>query len=313
MKKKKNHAVDEELEESLPPSEEEEITPPAEGEESGCAAAEKTESVCDAGCAAAEKKKPKPPLIRRITGIVGYLIIGALVVIIALVFVSNMQGKATFVFGYTTMWVRTESMEPTIPARSYILVQKIDPAQVAVGDVIVFSSDDPDLNGANNTHRVIEILNGGTEFRTQGDNKMTNPGADKYTAKSEKVVGRYVRNLPVLTTFGRVMSTSTGMMITFTIIFAIFVAIYVPDMIRASKRREAEAARIEQERMDALVALEIEKLKAADAAKKAEAEAAGHPGTPAQPQCDESSAPETDPGDREEEPSSRDGSDENAE
>ncbi|MBO4584960.1 MAG: signal peptidase I [Clostridia bacterium] len=264
------------VEDGVPSETEGEITPPAEGEktESGCAAAEgeKTESGCAAAedgesAPAAKTAKPKQTILRRITGIVGYAVIGALIIIIGFVFLSNMKGKVTFIFGKTMMWVRTESMEPTIPARSYILVEKVTAGEIEVGDVIVFRSDDPTLNGAYNTHRVEDILGANEEFVTKGDN---NPGRDSYTAKADKIVGRYIRNMPVMTAFGRFMSKSTGILITFTVIFGIFLIIYVPDMIRASKRREEEAARIEKARMDALVALEIEKLKAADAAKKAE-------------------------------------------
>ena len=277
------------VEDGVPSETEGEITSPAEDGESA---------------PAAKTAKPKQTILRRITGIVGYVIIGALILIIGFVFLSNMKGNVTFIFGKTMMWVRTESMEPTIPARSYILVEKVTAGEIEVGDVIVFRSDDPTLNGAYNTHRVEDILGANEEFVTKGDN---NPGRDSYTAKADKIVGRYIRNMPVMTAFGRFMSKSTGILITFTVIFGIFLIIYVPDMIRASKRREEEAARIEKARMDALVALEIEKLKAADAAKKAESEAARHP---EEPEGDEGSPAETGSEDREEESSARDGSDE---
>ena len=216
---------------------------------------------------AKEKPKRKQTLVRKITGIVGYTLIAALALLIIFVFISNTQGKVTFIFGRTAMWVRTESMEPEIPARSYILVEKVTAEEVEIGDVIVFKSSDPMLNGAFNTHRVVDILGDGAEFVTQGDN---NPGRDSYTALGTNVIGRYIKRLPVMTAFGRVMSTTIGIMITFTMIFVIFLIIYVPDMIRSARSREEEAERIKKERIDALVAAEIEKLKAADEAKKHE-------------------------------------------
>lgn len=215
---------------------------------------------------AKEKPKRKQTLVRRITGIVGYALIAGLALLIIFVFISNTQGKVTFIFGRTAMWVRTESMEPEIPARSYILVEKITAAEVNVGDVIVFRSSDPTLNGALNTHRVVDILGDGAEFVTQGDH---NPGRDNYTALGSNVIGRYIKRLPIMTSFGRVMSTTLGIIITFTMIFVIFLIIYVPDMIRAANEKAAEAERIEKARIESLVAAEIEKLKAADEAKKA--------------------------------------------
>ena len=216
--------------------------------------------------APAKPPKEKKPLIRRIVGIVGYTVVIALMALVAFILFSNMSGKVTFIFGKTAMWVKTESMAPTIPERSYILVRKAAASEVAVGDVIVFKSDDPAIAGSYNTHRVVEIVNGGAEFVTKGDNNLA---ADKYTAKAQNVLGLYEKNLPLMTSFGRVLSTTKGIMITFTMIFVIFLIIYVPDMTRAAKKKQEEADRIEQLRVDALVALEIEKLKAADAAKAA--------------------------------------------
>ena len=214
--------------------------------------------------------KEKKSIIRRIIGIVGYTVVIALMLLVAFILFSNMSGKVTFIFGRTAMWVKTESMAPVIPERSYILVRKAAAPEVAVGDVIVFKSDDPAIAGSYNTHRVVEIVGGGAEFVTKGDN---NAVADQYTAKAANVLGVYEKNLPIMTSFGRVLSTTQGIMITFTMIFVIFLIIYVPDMTRAAKKKQDEADRIEQARVDALVALEVEKLKA-EAAAKAAAEAA---------------------------------------
>lgn len=223
------------------------------------------EPAAPAAPAAPEKEKKSLP--RRIVGFIGYAVIIGMMALIAFILFSNMSGKVTFIFGKTAMWVKTESMEPEIPAKSYILVRKAAAPEVKVGDVIVFRSDDPVLAGAYNTHRVVEIVGGGSEFVTKGDN---NPAADRYTAKGANVLGVYEKQLPLMTSFGRVLSTTQGIMITFTMIFVIFLIIYVPDMTRAAKRKQEEADRIEKARVDALVALEVEKLRAADEAKKRE-------------------------------------------
>ena len=215
-------------------------------------------------------EKEKKSVIRRIIGIIGYTVIIALMAIVAFIMFSNMSGKATFIFGKTAMWVKTQSMSPEIPEKSYILVRQATASDVKVGDVIVFISSDPSIAGSYNTHRVLEISENG-EFVTKGDNNLV---ADQYTAKPQNVIGIYERNLPVMTAFGRVMSTTLGIMITFTMIFVIFLIIYVPDMMKISKRRTEEAARIEKARVDALVAPAAERLKA-EAAAKAAAEAAG--------------------------------------
>lgn len=74
-------------------------------------------------------------------------------------------------FGYSALRVLTGSMEPTYPVDSLLIVKVTDPSEVQVGDVISFYSTDPQLEGAVNTHRVIEVREEGNTiwFITKGD------------------------------------------------------------------------------------------------------------------------------------------------
>ena len=216
-----------------------------------------------------EKKQKKNSVFRKITGAVGYVLILAIIALLVFVVGSNVTGHTVFILGRTTAWVMTSSMEPAIPARSYILVKKADTAEIKVGDVIVFSSDDPDLNGAFNTHRVVEVKDGNREFVTKGDANAIN---DAYTAKAEKVLGVYERNLPILTSIGRFLFSSIGIMIALTAIFVIVMAIYIPDIIRANRERTKEIERKRKEQIEALIREEVEKLKAENAKQKTEKE-----------------------------------------
>ena len=209
----------------------------------------------------------KKSVMRRVGDAVGYLFIALIAVGLLFVFFSNLRGNTVFIAGKTVMWVKTESMEPQIPARSYILVEKSDGTDVSVGDVIVFRSDDPVLNGAYNTHRVVEVIGDHQEFVTRGDN---NPVNDEYTAKAKNVAGIYRKNLPVLSAFGRFLSTKIGILISVTVIFAIMLILYLPDMIKLTKARAAEVEAKKKEQMDALIQAEIERLKAAESAKTPE-------------------------------------------
>ena len=206
-----------------------------------------------------EKEKPKKSASRKALNWAFAAVMIVLVAALAFLIVSNMQGRITFIAGKTVVWVRTESMEPVIPARSYILVEKADPAKLAVGDVILFYSDDPSLNGALNTHRIIEIDEAG-EFVTRGDHNVKE---DDYTAKPDKVVGVYRKNLPVLTQVGRFLSTRGGIAVT--------AAVYVPDLARAAKKKKSEEKKDE---IDERVRAEVERLKAEAA------ENAGNAGKP---------------------------------
>ncbi|MGN1099836.1 MAG: S26 family signal peptidase, partial [Christensenellales bacterium] len=54
---------------------------------------------------------------------------------------SRITGKSFL--PYSVLWVLTDSMEPTIPSRSYILVRNVTADEIEVNDVITFSSKDP--------------------------------------------------------------------------------------------------------------------------------------------------------------------------
>ena len=133
---------------------------------------------------------------------------------------GKMTNKITFIFDRAVVWILSDSMEEQIPAQSYILVQKIDAADVKIDDVIVFYSDDPMLKGALNTHKVIEIIGENEEFITKGDNNLIQ---DTYTAKAEKVQGVYKSNLPFLTAVMQFIISPMG----FAVIIGILALIVV--------------------------------------------------------------------------------------
>lgn len=201
---------------------------------------------------------------RTIIGIIGYVIIFLIIVTLVLVIISKATNHTLFVFKRTTAWVMTSSMEPEIPAQSYILLRKADASEVKVGDVITFLSDDPELKEKNayNTHRVIKIIGNNEEFVTKGD---ANQIEDAYTAKAGSILGIYEKNLPVMTAIGRFLFSGIGMMITLTAILVIIMAIYVPDIMRATKAREKEIEQKHREQIDMLVREEVERLKAENA------------------------------------------------
>lgn len=167
------------------------------------------------------------------------------------VIVNKMQGKTVFAFGYTCLWVQTGSMEPTIPAKSYILVKKADAADCAVGDVIVFVCRDADspVYGSLITHRIDEVTPEG--FCTKGDSVLS--VRDPWVVEPDDVVAVYVRNLTVLTFFGRIFSSWFGLYLIIGILILSCAFLYIPDIVRGIREVEAEerdaeiARRVEQE------------------------------------------------------------------
>lgn len=212
-------------------------------------------------------EKKKKTVLRRVTGIIGYVLIFAIAALFVFVISFKANNRTMFIFGRAAVWVMTPSMEPTIPERSYILIKEIknkNISEIEVGDVIMFSSEDPELNGANNTHRVVEIKGDREEFITKGDANLLQ---DSTPVKPENVRGIYVKNLPVLTAIGRFLFSGIGMVITMTLVFVIIMIIYLPDLIRATRNKSNELEQKKQQQIEELVREEVERLKRENEAK----------------------------------------------
>ena len=104
-------------------------------------------------------------------------------------------GKRFTVKGYQVLRVLTSSMEPVIPENTCIIIKEIDPDQLEVGDIITFMSDDPNIQGYYNTHRIYEIRreNGHKVFITKGD-AIAEP--DEYPVYEDMVAGIFEKELP---------------------------------------------------------------------------------------------------------------------
>lgn len=186
--------------------------------------------------------------------------LGIIVAFFVIFFVlTKFSASPVFVFNKTTMWVMTGSMDPTIPPRTYILVEKVSADQVEIGDIIVFRSTDPRIAGQFNTHRVID--KSGNDFITQGDNPTTNPYPDEYPAKAENVVGRYVRSMPVLTFLGRIVMTPVGFATLILLFLVTMILCVLPDVKEAIalKKREDEEEKEKEKRR--LIDEEIRRIK----------------------------------------------------
>jgi signal peptidase I len=127
-------------------------------------------------------------------------------------------------------------MEDEIPKDSYILIKRTDPSEIRKDDIICFYSDDFTIQGYPNTHRVVEepiITENGIEYVTRGD---ANPINDNATAKGEKLIGRYVKNLDGLTRFSHALEGNTMIVIIGIILMASVVMITYTAVLDSKKQ-----------------------------------------------------------------------------
>jgi signal peptidase I, archaeal type len=92
--------------------------------------------------------------------------------------------------------VESNSMYPTLKVGDIIIVKGVEPSQIRVGDIIVFSSKEV-YPGITVVHRVIGIYyeNGEYMFRTKGDNNLL---PDPCCVLGNEVKGIVIYDIPYL-------------------------------------------------------------------------------------------------------------------
>ncbi len=128
-----------------------------------------------------------------IIDVIVVLILAVSVLIVTLSLTSKSSGVPN-IFGIAPLNVQSSSMEDTFNVDDLILCTVTnDPFyEYKKGDIVTFPIE---INGENrlNTHRIVEVIKDEniTYYRTQGDNKLTNPEPDNDLQTSSRIVAKY--------------------------------------------------------------------------------------------------------------------------
>ena len=133
-----------------------------------------------------------------------FVAFAALLTVVAITSTRNDYGMAN-VLGYSPVTVLTDSMKDTFNAGDLLLVKvsmNSDSNDIRnnlkVNDIVVYSTYLKMADGSTterpvlNTHRIVSVetdSTGRTFYRTQGDNKVTNPVPDENPVYPESVLG----------------------------------------------------------------------------------------------------------------------------
>jgi signal peptidase I len=111
------------------------------------------------------------------------------IVVIAGFALFAIQVAYPFITSTETAWVRTGSMQPTLPTGSYVYIDRHQPYQV--GDIVAFRA-----NGQTIIHRLVAEWTGDNRtgpFATQGD---ANNGRDADLVTRQQIIGKAVAYIP---------------------------------------------------------------------------------------------------------------------
>ena len=139
-----------------------------------------------------------------IIDIISVLIIAAAIFVLCIVLMTT-PGKPPQIMGYTVLRITTGSMAPTYGIDTMVIVKDTKASEIQEGDVISFYSTDPSLDGAVNTHRVVEVHeeNGARTYVTKGDK---NNVVDAYDVEEKYLIGKVVYASKLLGKLSRLVS-----------------------------------------------------------------------------------------------------------
>lgn len=180
------------------------------------------------------KPKEKKTLKKIISDVVFGIIMAFLGLVVIFVIVERTTGFS--IGGQHVLWVKTNSMEPTIPSSSYILVKDAKADEIAVDDIVTFVSEDPTIKGELNTHRIIEETTDGY-YITKGDNNIAQ---DAYKISVENIKYKYEKNLPVLSLFGNLFSSTIGYVLTVVGVIGLTAVWFTIDAKNSKKEKKEE-------------------------------------------------------------------------
>lgn len=138
----------------------------------------------------------KKALVKIFNVIIDIVIILVLIVSILIVTLSLTSKSAgvSNILGVAPLSVQSNSMEDTFSTGDLLLSQVTnDPGETyEVGDIVTFPIE-IDGESVLNTHRIVEVIEDDniTYYKTQGDNKDTNPVPDEDLQSASTIVAKY--------------------------------------------------------------------------------------------------------------------------
>lgn len=194
------------------------------------------------------------------------LVVIAITVLAVGMLIFTVISAATFnrmdrdLFGYRAFIVLSDSMSATdFSAGDLVVVKKVDPATLAVGDIIAYQSTNTENYGGVVTHKIRALTNdadGNPGFITYGTTTDTN---DENVVTYSYVLGKYQVHFVGVGTFFSFLKTTPGYILCIFIPFLVLIMAHGLDsmrLFRQYKREQeeelkAEREKLEQERVEA--------------------------------------------------------------
>lgn len=164
-------------------------------------------------------------MFRKISNSIIALVLIAALGVLALVGIPLLKGEKLYA-------VLTESMVPTFPVGSIVVVEMVSPEEIQPNDVITFVM--PSFDHVV-THRVLSIDAENQVFHTKGDN---NEVSDPFPVPFDNLEGRVNSSYPYLGTAVAGMRTTGGIILILWVVAVFLTLVFLPDYLEKRKKEK---------------------------------------------------------------------------
>ena len=176
--------------------------------------------------------------------------IAVAVMIFTIVSMTTFNRNDRNLFGYKAFIVLSDSMKATdFAAGDVVFVKNVDPTTLKEGDIIAFSSQDPDNYGEVVTHKIRSRTvdaNGDAGFITYGTSTDTN---DETIVTYPYINGQYKFHIPKIGLFFRFLKTTPGYICCILVPFLLLIGMQGLNTISLFRQyRKEQLAEMEAER-----------------------------------------------------------------
>lgn len=167
--------------------------------------------------------------------------VAVFMMIFTIISVTTFDRAERSIFGYKAFIVLSDSMSKTdFAAGDLILVKEVAPETLAVGDIVAYTSMNPENYGETVTHKIRAITqdsDGNPGFITYGTTSDTN---DENIVTFPFVLGKYSGRLPGIGTFFQFLKTTQGYIVCIFLPFLLLILIQGANSVQLFRKYKAE-------------------------------------------------------------------------
>ncbi len=175
-------------------------------------------------------------MIKKIGKIAAIVLLSIFLISLIYVSIIRVSGVTPSVFGFSIVRVKTESMDPALNLGDVIVVQKVDPKNIYVNDIVTYRAEKGPYADMLVTHQVVEKAqnsDGSFTFITRG---IKSDSVNDYPFDDSAIVGKALFKIPVVGTFYDFFSSWYGWLV----IIALLAVAFGDDIYRLIKRIKSQ-------------------------------------------------------------------------